>query len=133
MRQAKTCEDCYLLHKGECWKTHLPVVDFEPVGFECPLNVESAKVKEQPAEPVKPEKQETKTLRAEKKKKYESRSWLYEQYIVKNLTYQEIANKLEVGYNTIYMAMKKFEIPKKGYSERQRPGKSHSYKKKIRR
>ena len=128
MRRAKTCEDCYLLHKGECWQTHLPVVDFEPDGFKCPLEVKEEK--EQPAEPVKKVKEET--PRAEKKKKYESRSWLYEQYVTKNLTYQEIADKLEVGYNTIYIAMKKFEIPKKGYSERQRPGKSHSYKKKIR-
>ena len=38
MRIAKTCEGCYRLRNGTCSTCQLPVVNFEPVGFKCPLN-----------------------------------------------------------------------------------------------
>jgi len=35
---ARTCEGCYRLRNDTCSAYLLPVVNFEPVGFKCPLD-----------------------------------------------------------------------------------------------
>lgn len=51
-------------------------------------------------------------------KKYRERDWLYEQYTVKDKELKEIADEIDVHYNTIWKWKEKLEIPEPKYKRR---------------
>ena len=51
------------------------------------------------------------------KRKYRDRKWLYEQYVEKNLTQSEIAEKVSVGQGTISDWVRRFDLKKRRNDE----------------
>lgn len=52
------------------------------------------------------------TMKRRKVKLYKNRAWLFEMYYGQKLTVQEIAEEAGVSYQTIYEALKSFDLIK---------------------